>query len=155
MSTYGYPNPLNQISMFVLLDRLGGAGGPEIPSYIQTSAWAYRAMSTVEARMRLLGLLETRPARHFLPQTGKRAAEFTLPPRGNDHEPFMERGVPVLALYPEDDGAAGEPDDDGGRLDPAAVRDWARIVTGFALEWLDMMEVEPVQARRRAARRER
>jgi hypothetical protein len=31
--------------------------------------------------------------------------------------------------------------DDGKHLDAQTVKDWAKIVAGFALEWLDMMEV--------------
>jgi len=144
-AAYGFPTALNQVRLLVLLDRLGRRGGPEVPSYVQTAAWAYRALATVEARLRRLALLETPAAQRFLPQTGKRADEFGgAPPRGNDHEPFMARGVDVLALFPDDDddehAALGGEDS----LDPAAVRDWARIMTGFALEWLDMMEVEPV-----------
>lgn len=36
--------------------------------------------------------------------------------------------------------------DDGPHLDLATVKDWARITLAFALEWLDMMEVEPAEA---------
>jgi hypothetical protein len=32
-------------------------------------------------------------------------------------------------------------EDDGDHLDMPTVRDWSKIVTAFALEWLDMMEV--------------
>jgi hypothetical protein len=34
-------------------------------------------------------------------------------------------------------------DDDGDHLDMPTVRDWAKIITAFAFEWLDMMEVAP------------
>ena len=56
MSTYR--NPLGQISLFVLLDLLGSAGG-SVPSYFLTTHWAYRAMARAEERLRGLGLLET------------------------------------------------------------------------------------------------
>ena len=152
MSTYGYPNPLNQISMFVLLDRLGSAGGPEVPSYFQTSAWAYQAMSDIERRLRGLSLLETPPSQRFLPETGKQPDEFGAPPTGNDHVPFMERGVPVLGIFPD---ASKVPQglDGPENVDQAAVKDWAKILTGFAFEWLDMSEVEPGQGERRRRRK--
>lgn len=136
-----YRNPLDQISMFVLLDLLGAAN-PNVPSYIQTTHWAYRNMATIEDRMRKLGLLESAPARPFLPDADKKV--FRPPSIGDDHVPFMARGVPILHLitspFPDQWHTM---DDDGAHLDMPTVRDWAKIVTAFALEWLDMMEVEP------------
>lgn len=138
-----YANPMRQISLFVLLDLLGGAD-PRVPSYFQTTHWAYRKMSTIEARMRQLGQLESRPREPFLPEGGKRASDFGRAWVGDDHVPFMARGAPVLHMIP-----SPFPDvwhtmnDDGEHLDMPTVRDWAKIVTAFALEWLDMMEVEP------------
>lgn len=136
-----YRNPLDQISMFVLLDLLGAAN-PNVPSYIQTTHWAYRNMATIEDRMRKLGLLESASKRPFLPDADKNV--FRPPSIGDDHVPFMARGVPILHLitspFPDQ---WHKMEDDGAHLDMPTVRDWAKIVTAFALEWLDMMEVEP------------
>lgn len=56
----------------------------------------------------------------------------------------MERGVPCLHLLPSPLPLNRHTlDDDGANLDTPTVRDWAKIMTGFALEWLDMMEVWP------------
>ncbi|KAI1205020.1 peptidase family M28-domain-containing protein [Annulohypoxylon truncatum] len=138
-----YRNPLDQISMFVLLDLLGSAN-PTVPSFFQTTHWAYKAMATIEGRMRKLGLLESIPQRPFLPDLEKAATTFHRGAIEDDHKPFMARGVPILHViaspFPQ---VWHTMDDDGAHLDMPTVRDWAKIVTAFALEWLDMMEVEP------------
>jgi hypothetical protein len=33
--------------------------------------------------------------------------------------------------------------DDGAHLDIPTVKDWARIVTAFTLEWMDVQKTEP------------
>ena len=94
--------------------------------------------------MRGLGLLESEAKEPFLPDGGKARDGFGRNFIGDDHVPFMERGANVLHVIP-----SPFPDvwhnmrDDGEHLDLETVRDWTRIVTAFALEWLDMMEVEP------------
>lgn len=101
-------------------------------------------MANVEQRMRQLNLLESKPSGPFLPDAEKEMSKFGRTMVEDDHIPFMRRGVPILHLI-----ATPFPDvwhtmnDDGAHLDMPTVRDWARIVTAFALEWLDMMEVEP------------
>jgi glutaminyl-peptide cyclotransferase len=134
--------------MFVLLDLLGAAN-PKVPSYFQTTHWAYKNMANIEERMHKLGILEAKPVKPFLPQADKVSAQFAG--RGfveDDHVPFMKRGVPILHIIPTPFPAVWHHmEDDGAHLDMPTVRDWARIVTAFALEWLDMMEVEPKPAK--------
>lgn len=138
-----YPNRLNQISLFVLLDLLG-ATNPKIPSYFLPTHWAYKAMSKVESRMRALGLLESTPKSPFLPDSEKLANQFGRAGVSDDHIPFMARGVPVLHMIPTPFPTVWHTmNDDGKHLDMPTVRDWAKITTAFALEWLDMMEVWP------------
>ncbi|KAI1078905.1 glutaminyl-peptide cyclotransferase [Whalleya microplaca] len=139
-----YRNPLSQISLFMLLDLLGSAE-PIVPSYFESTHWAYQSLSQIEARMRALELLESSPRRPFLPD-----AEKAFSTTGyhsfiqDDHVPFMARGVPVLHVITSPFPRVWHTmEDDGPHLDGATVRDWARIVAAFALEWLDMMEVEP------------
>ncbi|GAP87086.2 putative glutaminyl-peptide cyclotransferase [Rosellinia necatrix] len=138
-----YKNPLDQISMFVLLDLLGSAD-PTVPSPFLPTHWAYRAMARIENRMRELKLLESNPTGPFLPDAGKEISKFGRGTVQDDHIPFMHRGVPILHLIATPFPPVWHTmDDDGAHLDMPTVRDWARIVTAFALEWLDMMEVEP------------
>ena len=158
MTDYGYPNALNQISLLVQLDGLGAAN-PTVASSFQSTHWAYQRLATIESRMRGLHLLESRPPTPFLPDSA--AARF--PPAAavprDDHAPFSERGVEVLRVVPNA-GGADPASDDAAHLDVAAVRDWSRIMTAFAFEWLDMMEVAPAGAKegerlRRRGRRAR
>ncbi|KAK8019956.1 peptidase family M28-domain-containing protein [Apiospora arundinis] len=138
-----YRDPLNQISIFVLLDLLGSAN-PRIPSYFLPTHWAYKNMASVEDRMRKLGLLETKPQKPFLYEAEKVPDQFSKSFVGDDHEPFMKRGVPILHLIPSSFPPVWHTmDDDGEHLDMPTVRDWCKIVTAFTLEWLDMMEIVP------------
>lgn len=145
MATASFPNRLNQISLFVLLDLLG-ASDPTIPSYFIPTHWAYQAMAKVEQRMRDMGLLESKPAKPFLYDSDREVSQFGPPRIGDDHQPFMARGVDVLHLIPSPFPRVWHTmDDDGAHLDMGVSRDWAKITTAFALEWLDMMEVWPAE----------
>jgi glutaminyl-peptide cyclotransferase len=135
---YKYRTPLNQISLFLLLDLLGSSS-PMVPSYFPTTHWAYQNLASVESRMRALNLLESAPNAPFLPDVNK---TMTFAGISDDHLPFLGRGVPILHVIP-----SPFPDvwhkmtDDGEHLDMPTTRDWAKVVTAFTLEWLDMMEV--------------
>ncbi|SPQ22884.1 70283560-d14f-4834-8270-36468e5cedbe [Thermothielavioides terrestris] len=141
-----FQNPLRQISLFVLLDLLG-APNPEVPSYFQSTHWAYQRMAALESRLRQLGLLESTPSdgKPFLTDSGKLATQFTGNSFiGDDHVPFMRRGVPVLHLIPSPFPSVWHTmEDDGDHLDIPTVKDWARIVTAFTLEWMDVQKTEP------------
>lgn len=140
MSTY--QTPLDQISLFVLLDLLGSAN-PSVPSYFRTTHWAYQNMATIEKRMRDLGLLESTPNGPFLPDGDVDAKTLGTTYIGDDHEPFMRRGVPILHVIPAPFPEVWHTmDDDGDHLDMPTVQDWSKIVTAFAMEWLDLMELE-------------
>jgi len=146
-----FPNALNQISLFVLLDLLGSPA-PRVSSYFPTTHWAYRNMASIEQRMRRLGLLESAEGAHpFLPDSARTVAQFGAQRStgiGDDHVPFLARGAPVLHVIDAPFPAVWHTlQDDGDHLDLPTVRDWARIMAAFALEWLDMMEVEPPQAK--------
>ena len=133
-----YPNALSQINIFVLLDVLGSAN-PTIPSYYLLTHWVYKHMANLESRLRKLDLLETTTAA-FLPGTDEIARQEDE--AMDDYVPFMNRGVPFLHLLPSPLPSNRHTiDDDADHLDLPTVKDWAKIVTGLAFEWLDMMEV--------------
>lgn len=139
-----FKNPMQQISLFVLLDLLG-AKHPQVPSYFQGTHWAYQRMATLEGRLRQLGLLESEPGENpFLYESGKLATLFSGGTYvGDDHVPFMRRGAPVLHLIPSPFPAVWHTmEDDGEHLDIPTVKDWARIVTAFTLEWMDVQKTE-------------
>ncbi|KAI1436250.1 peptidase family M28 [Xylaria sp. CBS 124048] len=138
-----YKTPLDQINLFVLLDLLGAAN-PTVRSSFLPTHWAYRAMANIEDRMRQLGILESKPKAPFLPDAEKEISGFGRGGVQDDHLPFMRRGVPILHLIATPFPTVWHRmEDDGAHLDMPTVRDWARIVTAFTLEWLDMMRVEP------------
>jgi glutaminyl-peptide cyclotransferase len=142
---YKYRTPLNQISLFLLLDLLGSAS-PSVPSYFPTTHWAYRNLAAIESRMRALDLLESTPRVSFLPDVNMTMSFGGI---SDDHLPFIARGVPILHVIPSPfPGVWHTMKDDGEHLDLPTTRDWAKVVTAFALEWLDMMEVwtEPEEA---------
>ena len=123
----------------MLLDLLGSSS-PSVPSYFPTTHWAYKHLSSVETRMRDLKLLESSPLKPFLPDTNMTMAGYGG--ISDDHLPFIHQGVEVLHVIPSPFPKVWHTmQDDGAHLDKQTVGDWARIVAGFALEWLDMMEV--------------
>lgn len=145
-----FKNALSSISLFVLLDLLGAKDWPRIPSYFLTTHWAYQGMAKVEKRMRDLGLLQTKPPKGkvgFLPDAKKAADKFGRGFIEDDHIPFMQRGVPILHLIPSPfpeqwHDARGVPDD-AAHLDIGAVDDWAKIVTAFTAEWMELGDHMP------------
>ncbi|KAI8691572.1 Peptide hydrolase [Fusarium sp. Ph1] len=142
-STSTYRTPLDSISLFVLLDLLGEKN-PRVPSYFLTTHWAYRAMAALEKRMRELNLLETKPKRAFLPEVNKDATRFSRSYIDDDHRPFMQRGVEILHIIPTPFPIMWHKmGDDGENLDLPTVRDWARITTAFAVEWMGIQDFMP------------
>ncbi|KAK3394492.1 peptidase family M28 [Podospora didyma] len=134
-----HSTPLQSISLFMLLDLLGAAE-PRIPSYFGKTHWAYQHLAAAEDRLRGLSILETRPEPHpFLVDNQKRSYEFTRGFVQDDHVPFLERGVDVLHLIPTPFPAVWHTmDDDGAHLDIPTLRDWAKIITVFVAEWMDL-----------------
>lgn len=124
--------------MFVLLDLLGAAE-PNIPSYFPTTHWAYRNLAKVEERLRKLGVLETEPKMPFLGESEKEGAQFFRGFVADDHIPFMRRGVDILHIIPAPFPSVWHTmNDDGAHLDVPTIRDWARIMTAFVAEWMDL-----------------
>ena len=150
-STSIFKNQLSSISLFVLLDLLG-AKNPNIPSYFPTTHWAYKHLAKVEARLRKLNLLESTPPRPFLPA----AAKMPQTSRGyiaDDHIPFMQRGVQILHVIPNPFPAQWHKmTDDADHLDMPTVKDWAKIVTGFVAEWMEVGAFMPKKTEDEAKR---
>lgn len=89
--------------------------------------------------MRKLGLLETRPRMQFLPEKEKKANQFTPGFIGDDHVPFLKQGVDVLHVIPTPFPSFWHTmDDDAEHLDLPTLRDWAKIVTAFVAEWMEL-----------------
>lgn len=137
-ATSAYKHRIDSISLFVLLDLLG-ASEPRIPSYFQTTHWAYQNLAKIEDRMRQLGLLGSTPRAHFLPDKNKQAQQFRPGFVLDDHVPFMERGVSVLHIIPTPFPSFWHKmEDDGEHLDGPTMEDWAKLMTAFVAEWMDL-----------------
>ena len=153
-----YTTPLNSISIFLLLDLLG-ASAPRVPSYFPTTHWAYTALSTLEARFRDLSLFSSHTAnpKPWLHDTVKESKDFRW---GwgvqDDHVPFMARGVEILHMIPTPFPRVWhEMDDDAEHLDMPTVLDWAKLITAFVGEWMDLdgfLEQSQPQAKAKAKR---
>ncbi|KAI4864997.1 glutaminyl-peptide cyclotransferase [Hypoxylon rubiginosum] len=133
-----YRTPLDSISLFLLLDLLGEAD-PHVPSYFLPTHWAYQGMAKIEERMRKLGLLKSKAQHPFLPDSAKQVSQFNKAYVQDDHVPFMVRGVDVLHIIPSPFPDTWHTmDDNGEHLDIATLDDWAKIVTAFAAEWMEL-----------------
>lgn len=137
MSTYH--TALNSITLFLLLDLLGTAK-PHVPSYFKTTHWAYQHLAAIELRLRTLGIMQSGADSIFLPESKKAASQFNSAwGVQDDHIPFMARGVEVLHVIPSPFPHVWHTmADDGEHLDSATVEDWARMVTAFVGEWMDL-----------------
>jgi len=84
--------------------------------------------------------LQSKPDQPFLPESEKAHDSFNAAWGVlDDHIPFMARGVEVLHMIPTPFPHVWHTiDDDGEHLDLSTVEDWARIVTAFVAEWMDL-----------------
>ena len=140
-----YHNALSTIHLFVLLDLLGSRN-PKIPSYFKVTHWAYKKMADLEKRLRNQSLLGSSGAPWFY-DVDKSNDRWMGGMIGDDHVPFMARGVDVLHLIPSPFPPVWHKmSDDGKHLDMDTTEDWAVLVTAFAAEWMDLgsyMSVKP------------
>ncbi|KAF2754963.1 glutaminyl cyclase [Pseudovirgaria hyperparasitica] len=147
-----YHNFLDSIELFLLLDLLGSKE-PQIPSYFKTTHWAYKAMAALEMRLRDMGEFKSSPNHHskrkpgdakrkekkFLHEADKDDSRFMGGFVQDDHVPFMARGVEILHIIPTPFPRVWhEMTDDGEHLDMDTVEDWAKLVTAFVSEWMDL-----------------
>ncbi|KAJ9151853.1 Peptide hydrolase [Pleurostoma richardsiae] len=133
-----YRTPIEAISLFVLLDLLGSVN-PTVPSYFPGTHWAYQHLASIEKRMRRLKLLETKPSTPFLPDAAKRRNQFGRGYIADDHIPFLERGVDILHVIPSPFPPVWHTmNDDAVHLDGPTMQDWAKIITAFVAEWMDL-----------------
>ncbi|KAF2140940.1 uncharacterized protein K452DRAFT_229201 [Aplosporella prunicola CBS 121167] len=146
-----FKTELASLELFLLLDLLGSKD-PKVPSYFQTTHWAYKAMAGIEARLRTLGQFKSSPNHHskrgegvkpraeppFLIDANKQDDNFRSMIE-DDHIPFMKRGVEILHMIPSPFPRVWHQiDDDGQNLDLNTVEDWAMLVTAFASEWMEL-----------------
>lgn len=140
-----YHNALSTIHLFVLLDLLGSRN-PKVPSYFKVTHWAYKKMADLEKRLRDHSLFGSSGSPWFydLDKSNDRWMGGMV---GDDHIPFMARGVDVLHLIPSPFPPVWHKmSDDGEHLDMDTTEDWAVLVTAFAAEWMDLANYMGVQS---------
>lgn len=98
-----YKNKLDQIEVLVLLDLLGVAN-VQFANYYRTTSWLFYKLIGLESRLKKHLLFKT-----MSEKTGERLQSFFNPSSrltfqgeaiGDDHVPFLMRGVNVLHLIP-------------------------------------------------------
>lgn len=169
-----YHNAISSIHLFLLLDLLGTAD-PRVPSYFKTTHWAYKRMATLEDRLRQQNLFKSSPNHplkrgapdpkranakvrreepiwlHDLDKSDDRWDGGRI---GDDHEPFLARGVDIFHIIPSPFpiGIWHQMTDDGEHLDMDTTEDWAVLVTAFAAEWMDLEgHMDKPQSKKREA----
>ncbi|PGH14694.1 hypothetical protein AJ79_02860 [Helicocarpus griseus UAMH5409] len=145
-TTSTYKSPLSAISLFVLLDLLGEKN-PTMPSYFKTTHWAYQNMAALETRLRQLGQFRSAPSWEEGDKVwfvDAKKEKFYPSGMGDDHVPFMARGVEILHLitspFPK---VWHDITDDAEHLDLDTVEDWSTLLTAFVAEWLELEDTMP------------
>jgi hypothetical protein len=99
--------------------------------------------------MRTLGLSQSKIDHPFLVDGDNDGPDLRQPPTGiqDDHIAFLQRGVDVLHLIPTPFPAVWHTmNDDAEHLDLPTVEDWARMVTAFVGEWMDLEGYFPLKS---------
>ncbi|BEI89880.1 uncharacterized protein CcaverHIS019_0212420 [Cutaneotrichosporon cavernicola] len=124
------PNILDTINVLVLLDLLG-APKPVLQSHFRATDWLFEALSNADKRVRAASLVNSTDE-WFSPEHGWGGM-------GDDHVPFLTRGVPILHLI-----SAPFPHvwhtmaDDASALDLEVCRRWNAIMRVFTAEYLHL-----------------
>lgn len=153
-----YQTAISSISLFVLLDLLGEKN-PRVPSFYETTHWAYQHMATLEKRLRTLSLFASArnspSKRSASDQSARLSQHEQMDPMFlydgdkkegiapgmvlDDHVPFMARGVEVLHIIPLPFPRVWHKiEDDGEHLDLDTCADWAVLITAFIGEWMEL-----------------
>lgn len=139
LSEYWNNEDIEDIELFTLLDLLGGPQ-PSIPSFFRNTHWVYQMMAGIENRLKSSNLLESENS--FFADRERSMYDDKVWHGGeleDDHLPFLNRGARVLHMisvpYPD---VWHTMNDDAEHVDTVSTRDWARILSGFAAEWLGL-----------------
>ncbi|ETW86341.1 Metallo peptidase M28 [Heterobasidion irregulare TC 32-1] len=136
------PTALSTLEHLVLLDLLG-ASAPRIRSFFPDTGWLFDMLVRAEDRLRAEGLLDPAGAgaaeawrSFFVPRTGKEASMGYV---GDDHVPFLRRGVSVLHVIAEPFPRVWHTlADDASALDLPTLRRWNLLLRVFFCEYLGL-----------------
>ncbi|KAI0318924.1 glutaminyl-peptide cyclotransferase-like protein [Amylostereum chailletii] len=140
--------PLALIEHLVLIDLLG-AQDPHIRSFFPDTAWLFDGLVSAETRLHDAGVIgdETTGGwrSFFRPRTGM---EGSLGYMGDDHVPFLKRGVSTLHVIAEPFPRVWHTlGDDASALHLPTLRRWNLILRVFFAEYLGL---RPDESRERS-----
>lgn len=150
---------LTGIEHLILLDLLG-APQPLLRSYYLDTAWLFDALVSVERRLgesgafaygEENGMAPGQWTSYFMPRS---ELKMNLGYIGDDHVPFLEKGVSVLHLIPEPFPSVWHTlRDDATALDIPSMRRWNLMLRVFMSEYLHLRpeDAHPPSAWRRSA----
>ncbi|RDB21429.1 Glutaminyl-peptide cyclotransferase [Hypsizygus marmoreus] len=135
---------LSGVEHLILLDLLG-APQPLIRSYYLDTAWLFDALISVERRLGESGAFSYGKAKGMAPGqwksyfTERSEVQINMGYIGDDHLPFLERGVSVLHLIPEPFPRVWHSlKDDATALDLPTMRRWNLMLRVFFSEYLHL-----------------
>ncbi|KZS90021.1 hypothetical protein SISNIDRAFT_488870 [Sistotremastrum niveocremeum HHB9708] len=137
------PTQLSSIDNLILLDLLG-APNPTIQSYFLSTAWLFDELISVEDRLSSSNLAET--TRSFFRR--RHAQDHNYGGMGDDHVPFIQRGVSVLHVianpFPHVWHTLA---DDASALDMPTMKKWNLLFRTLVAEYLGLQPGSRVEPR--------
>ncbi|KAH7908762.1 hypothetical protein BJ138DRAFT_1136942 [Hygrophoropsis aurantiaca] len=139
--SHGSETEISTIEHLILLDLLGAAR-PSVRSYFSDTAWLFDAMASAERRLAESGAFTysgdsaTSWPSFFIPRT---AHEFSAGYIGDDHVPFLHKGVNILHVIPAPFPHVWHTlKDDASALDIPTMRRWNLILRVLMAEYLNL-----------------
>ena len=127
---------LDGMDLLILLD-LVGMPDFSVMNVHEKSSKVYERVQRIEGRLRKQDLMNTKKI--SISFFGQRGAARVMPPVGDDHVPFMERGVPVLHVIPfQFPSVWHTAEDEESAVDMGSVDDMGRVMKVFVCEYLDL-----------------
>ncbi|KAK7038057.1 peptide hydrolase [Favolaschia claudopus] len=169
-TTYALPNSKRRlmgpqsteiagIEHLILLDLLG-AEDPHIRSYTLDTAWLFDALVSVEKRLGESGAFAYGDEHGMAPEKWssffykRTAMDMNLGGIGDDHVPFLEKGVDVLHLITSPFPSVWHTDrDDGSALHMPTLRRWNIMFRVFMAEYLNLRPDEKTSRSQTAVER--
>ncbi|KAL1916285.1 uncharacterized protein VTP21DRAFT_5902 [Calcarisporiella thermophila] len=136
---------LDGIEVFILLDLIGAANS-RIPNYFPTTSWLFNNFANLEKRLWSLPVLEDagegghNEESYFSVDSVYSSLGGFI---GDDHLPFLQRGVPIVHLIPYPFPSVWHTKEDNATaIDPPTVANWAIILRTFVAEYLDLFKTK-------------
>nr|ODN93368.1 glutaminyl cyclase [Cryptococcus depauperatus CBS 7841] len=127
------PTQLDTIDHLVLLDLIGNSHS-SIHSFFRETDWLFDMMARADNHLRQEGLVQIEPGEETWFKSERRWGGI-----GDDHVPFLEKGIPILHIistpFPKVWHTLG---DDASALSLSALQRWNRILRVFVCEYMGL-----------------